>query len=155
MQRFNLKFTGERHLSSLALLGDAGALARRIKDDLHDLVVEHVLDVFEAEGIPGWPPLAELTIVRRRLLGFAAGPILQRTGELLSSLTKSSSRYHIYEVYLGRNEARIIIGTSLPKAFPLAFGDESTNLPSRPMFPSDRLIHPELEGAIVHAGHAI
>lgn len=154
MQLFKLEFTAERHVGASWDI-DVGALARRCKDSIYDAVIQGVLDVFESEGIPEWPPLAELTIVQRRLLGFAEGPILQRTGELLESLTESSSRYHIFEVKLGKTEAQIVIGTSLPRALPLAYGDDSENLPSRPMFPPARLIHPELEGLINDAGHAI
>lgn len=155
MQQFNLKFSGARHLSAIDNIVDAGALARRCKDDLHEALIHGILDVFEAEGIPEWPPLAELTIVRRRLLGFAAGPILQRSGELLRSLTEPSSRHHVFEVSFGGTGAQIVVGTSLPKAIPLGRGDEEQNLPPRPMFPPPRLIHPELEGVIVNAGHAV
>lgn len=154
VQLFSLKFTAERHVGASWVV-DVSALARRCKDAVHEVIVQGVHDVFEAEGIPEWPPLAELTIVQRRLLGFAEGPILRRTGELLESLTDTSSRYHIFEVKLSSTVAQIIVGTSLPKAFPLAYGDEETNLPARPMFPPPRLIHPELEGTINDAGHAI
>ncbi len=153
MQRFDIKFSGGG-LSTLADV-DVRVLARRCKDTLHDVLIRGVLDVFEAEGIPAWPPLAELTIVQRRWLGFSEGPILQRTGELLRSLTEPSHRHHIFEVKMGKTRAQIIVGTDMEKAWELGHGDPEANLPPRPMFPSDRIIHPELEGTINDAGHAL
>jgi hypothetical protein len=44
-----------------------------------------VRKIFDTEG-PGWEPLSPYTIRMRKIAGFAAGPILQRTGSLYRSL---------------------------------------------------------------------
>ncbi|MCP4990886.1 MAG: hypothetical protein GY928_34045 [Colwellia sp.] len=52
---------------------------------------------FKAEGRPQrWKPLANATIQDRLRKGFGSGPILQRTGALMNSLTKPGAKGQIF-----------------------------------------------------------
>lgn len=155
MLLFRLETLTPRCFDTLLDLGDTRKLAKRAAPLIHDTLVEMVTLTFEAEGIPSWQALAELTVIQRQMLGYPAGPILQRTGELLRSMSDPQHAAHIWRVEYGRSTSVFIFGSSLEKAVPLGLGDPETNLPARPMFPEPRVLHPELEGAIVDAGTAI
>lgn len=148
-----LETRGRQTFAGIANLADTSKLADCASQQVHDVIVEHVKAVFEAEGIPTWAPLSWYTLIQRQLLGFGPGPILQRTGDLLRSLTDNAHPSHVWRLELGARRSVIIVGTSLEKAWSLGFGAD--NLPARPMFPPAQVIHPELAGAIVDAGIAI
>lgn len=63
--------------------GSAGDAMRVVSE----LVVSAVQDVFERQG-PGWPPLAPVTIARRRGGGGAAKMLID-TGNLSGSITRA------------------------------------------------------------------
>lgn len=70
------------------------------------------LRTFEAEGRPRkWQKLSPRTIADRKRLGFAAGPILERTGELKRSLTQRGAKGSIFRP--GPRSLRY--GSSLPR----------------------------------------
>ena len=51
---------------------------------------------FQAEGRPKWTPLKPATIQDRLRQGFGAGPILQRTGLLINSLTRKGAPHQLF-----------------------------------------------------------
>lgn len=95
--------------------------------------MEMIPRTFEAEG-PGWAPLSRRTVSERVHWGHRPFPILQRTGDLMRSLTQKSHPNHVEIIKVGKY-ARIEIGASSQKFVENQMGKAETNLPARPMIP--------------------
>ncbi len=65
---------------------------------------------FQAEGRPAWVPLKPATIKDRLRQGFGAGPILQRTKLLLTSLTKKGAPYQVFRA----RPRSLVLSSTLP-----------------------------------------
>lgn len=65
------------------------------------LMLDEVYENFEQEGRPKWQSLSKSTIKERERKGFWPGKILQRTGQLLKSIT---SRYSNNSAEVGTNK---------------------------------------------------
>jgi len=73
-----------------------GEMLAKIKDreplmrNISSIMLDDVRQNFEVQGRPPWAPLAQSTIKERQRLGYWPGKILQRTGQLLKSITSKS-----------------------------------------------------------------
>lgn len=85
-----------------------------------------VEDNFSAQGRPGWKPLSENTIAERQRLGYWPGRILQRTGELVTSITAES------------DANRALVGTNKIYAAILNFGGEIMQAARSSLFTRNR-----------------
>ena len=66
----------------------AGVANRRgLMSDVAGIMLAAVEDNFDAQGRPPWTQLAPSTIAARREAGYWPGKILQRSGDLVSSMT--------------------------------------------------------------------
>lgn len=90
--------------------------------------------IFEREG-PGWSNLAPRTVAERIAAGYSGShPILQRSGDMLASLTERSHPEHVEIIKVGKN-SRIEIGSRSKKFRDNQLGNLHTRLPARPMLP--------------------
>jgi len=131
-------------LGGLDRLADTAPLARSVFPRAHETLVAIVENVFAQEGDPSWQALADMTLWDRVSHGFAEGPILMRTGELLRSFTDSGHPFHVDERRYSFRESTMTFGSADPRAVPLGEGLPEDNLPARPMFPPADVIANEL-----------
>ena len=112
-----------------------------------DMVHGIVADVFTGEGASEftpmpWAPLARSTIDDRLMLGFAEGPILERTGSLIGAMTEEGADGHIVERSLsGAGSGKVRIGTT-----DFRFAAHQTGTPTNSKWLPKRVIWPEDEG---------
>lgn len=91
---------------------------------------------FRAQG-PGWAPLAESTLARRRQQGKGA-QILRDEGRLFNSLVAKFGEGAVYKV----SPVSLEMGTNLEYASVHDSGSPSRHIPRRPILPNDREIDP-------------
>ncbi|HIB69706.1 MAG TPA: hypothetical protein EYO33_32670 [Phycisphaerales bacterium] len=91
---------------------------------------------FRAEG-PGWAPLSEATLLRRKKEGEGA-QILRDTGRLFQSLTDSASEGSVFKL----DSTTLEIGTNLEYAAVHQDGSQAKNIPRRPFLPDEDEIAP-------------
>lgn len=103
---------------------------------------------FKAEG-PGWRQLSKRTQHERAAKGYdPKHPILVRSGDLLKELTDKSHPNHIEIIRTGQY-ARVTVGGSSEKFIRNQLGNQSLNIPSRPMMPGKgRPLSPDDDQAI-------
>ena len=110
-----------------------------------DLAHGVILSTFQGEGVgivggQRWQSLAERTQRERKWLNLPGigpeHPILIRTGSLLESLVDEGSPGHVMEkMRVGQGSWKGRLGTTHPHFEDLQVGDDSRNLPGRPMWP--------------------
>jgi hypothetical protein len=92
---------------------------------------QHIVDVFDAEGIPPWQALALRTILERLWLGFPPEhPILQRTGSFKRAFLSGEATE---QLNLGGQSMRLRFGVSDPRF--LKHQEGRRYLPARPIAP--------------------
>lgn len=69
--------------------------------NISGIMLDEVYENFEQEGRPAWRSLSEKTIKDRKSKGYWPGKILQRTGQLLKSIT---ARYDNDSAQVGTNK---------------------------------------------------
>jgi len=88
--------------SPVIVVTEFEAMGRRFKSfkepltrAVRDVIIPSIRQNFEEEGRPDpWEPLAEYTLKMRDQLGYASGPILDRSGKLKKAATQLA-RWHI------------------------------------------------------------
>lgn len=119
-------------------LDDMTPLLKRLGNAAHEIWEEK----FEREG-PGWMPLEDATLDRRRKEGKDA-KILRDTQKLFGSLTDSASEGSVYEL----NDESLVIGTNLEYAAVHQFGSKDGKIPARPFLPDEKEVASEFERVI-------
>jgi len=76
-------------------------VASPLMKNIASIMLDDVYNNFEQEGNPMWVPLSRNTIKERERKGFWPGKILQRTGQLLKSIT---SRFTATSAEVGTNK---------------------------------------------------
>lgn len=94
---------------------------------------------FRSQG-PGWQPLAEVTLAKRRKNGRGA-EILKDGGQLFASLTDSASEGSVYEL----SSKALTIGTNFEYAAVHQFGSKDGKIPKRAFLPDASEVAPEFE----------
>lgn len=125
LDRLNLKPETEDLLDAIT---DFQPLLRRLASECEDIWAEK----FRAEG-PGWTPLSEATLEKRRKDGKDA-QILRDDGIMFNALSSATSAEEgsVYEL----TDTQLIIGTNLEYAS--AHQDSQRDwLPSRPFLPTE------------------
>ena len=100
------------------------------------------INKFRRNG-PGWAPLSETTLMRRRRGGSGA-QILRDTGRLFGSISARGSEGSIYN--LGSNSLEY--GTNLEYAAAHQTGVPERNLPRRAFLPNDRELNPSVTRSV-------
>ena len=99
--------------------GDLSPAMREIAGHLLDGIAES----FASERGPGgavWRPLKPSTVRERRRKGYGAGPILERSGDLLS------------RILADWDDTTAVAGTNVVYAATHHFGDPARGIPARP-----------------------
>lgn len=122
----------------LDALGDLTPLFKALGHAAHGLWNEK----FRREG-PGWVPLAEATLEKRRKAGKGA-EILKDDGKLFGSLTDAASEGAVYEL----NDKSLTIGTNLEYAAVHQFGSRDGRIPQRAFLPDEKEVVSEFERVI-------
>lgn len=86
---------------------------------------------FETESAGGapWAALAPSTIAQRLLMGYGAGPILQRTGTYHDTFTQAANGDHVSEIEYSSGITTLSEGSSHPLAAFLEMG--TSKMPAR------------------------
>lgn len=135
-------------LDNLNLSKEAEALLDTISDftpllkDLAAAAEGIWLEKFRREG-PGWLPLAESTLEKRRKEGKDAN-ILRDDGRLFMSLTDSASEGAVRDI----TPTSLEIGTNLEYAAVHQLGSKDGRIPARPFLPDEREVIPDFERVI-------
>lgn len=119
----------------LAGLKDFTPLLKRLGTAAHEIWSEK----FRSQG-PGWQPLAEVTLAKRRKNGRGA-EILKDGGQLFASLTDSASEGSVYEL----SSKALTIGTNFEYAAVHQFGSKDGKIPKRAFLPDASEVAPEFE----------
>ena len=122
----------------LASLDDLTPLLKALGSAAHGIWNEK----FRREG-PGWQPLADVTLAKRRKNGRGA-EILKDDGKLFASLTDSASEGSVYEL----SSKALTIGTNLEYAAVHQFGSKDRKIPKRAFLPDASEVAPEFERVI-------
>ena len=93
---------------------------------------------FETESAGGtpWAALAPSTVAQRLLLGYGAGPILQRTGSYRDAFTQATNPDHVSEIEYSGGVTTLSEGSSHPLTPFLEMG--TGKMPARPVLELSR-----------------
>ena len=103
----------------IAAGGDMRAAMREVAGHLADSVADSFDREATPEGAP-WKPLKPKTVRERQRRRYAAGPILERSGDLARSILAD------------HDKTSAVAGTNLIYAATHHFGDASRGIPARP-----------------------
>lgn len=120
-------------------LDDLTPLLKRLGNEAHAIIAVK----FRREG-PGWKPLSEATLSRRRKEGEGA-KILRDSGKLFGSITDSASEGSVYEL----NTRELTLGTNLEYAAVHQFGSRDGHIPKRPYVPDEGELSQPFERVIL------
>ena len=100
-------------------------------------------NIFKAEG-PGWAPLSDKTLARRRKKGRGA-KILRDEGRLFNSLISQFGEGAVYKL----EKRTLTAGTNLPYAAVHQYGSKEKNIPRRPILPSEKQLSPMIQRTLL------
>lgn len=130
----SLQFSGDRSLTEYDR--DLNGIIERSRDmrpvmrAIGMYMMGSIARNFKAEGRPSrWANLAPETIKDRQRRGYPPGPILQRSGALMASLTQPGAARQIFRA----GPKSLQLGSRLVYANTHQFGDPSRNIPKRIM----------------------